>query len=89
MESRHRVSPRARNLLHFRQLAGVARCEVQERQPVEVFRLLICFFDDLDIFRISHECTTTISEDGWMADLVVALLESLLRQPVRNGMTLA
>lgn len=47
VESRHRVSPSVCDLLHFGQLVGAAGGEVQERETIEVFGLLVCFFDDL------------------------------------------
>jgi hypothetical protein len=47
VETRHGVSTHVSDFLHLRKLVGGTSDKIEERQALEILRLLQCFFDDL------------------------------------------
>ena len=74
----HRIPPRLGDFLHFRQLVCAPSCEVKERQLVEIFRLLVCPFDDLWVNEVESISDEIQCVSGKAVYFVVALLECLL-----------
>ena len=82
VEARHGVPPCVGYLLHLRQFIRAAGREIQEREPIEVFRLLVGLLDNLTSatlrFGRSSERRSSIPCDSLVSKPVELRVPSIL-----------